>query len=60
MYSLTDVSSFKKIFSASFIRSNEVDFQTNSTVNLQSGSVGGYFEFFSSSAISSEAVIFTM
>jgi hypothetical protein len=60
MYSETDVSSFKNIFSACFIRSKEVDFQMNSIVNLLSMSDGGFFAFLSSKQISSVAVILTM
>jgi hypothetical protein len=60
MYSETEVSSFRKTFKASFIRSKDVDFQINSIVNLLSGSVGGDLELFNSRQISSVAVIFTI
>ena len=60
MYSETEVSSFRKTFIASFILSKDVDFQTNSIVNLASGSGGALVELFNSKAISSYAVILTI
>lgn len=59
MYSDNEFSSFKNTLSASFILSNEVDFQTNSTVNLDA-SGGALVEVLSSRHISSSGVILTI